>query len=328
MPFAFARFATFAYEQIGPRVRDWVTVNEPMVHLGGGYVLGLTPPGCGPNNPGCLLPVEGSRADQDHPYLGGGAPKKEDILRVIEPARGLLRSHALAYQAIHIAARRLGAPVRVGLAHHLRVFDARHAINPLDWIIAGVLDKLWNWSVPNATLTGKLEISIPFMFSHSETIEGLAGTQDFFGINYYTRDLVAFHWDKGISVKMETKKGVPLNDLGWEIYPKGMFRLLLDVRNRFPGMPVLITENGVADRDDSDRGEFLRRHMRWVHRAIKQGVPIEGYCHWSLLDNFEWSEGFGPRFGLYEVDYATQARRLRPSGKVFSEMARDNGFRF
>lgn len=321
-PEAFARFAVFALREIGPGVRDWVTFNEPMVHLSGGYVLGLTPPGIGPK----AAPAPAPGEEPGHPFLGGAAPKKEDIERVIPPARGLLMAHALAYHRMHAEAAAVGKDLRIGMAHHLRAFDAKRRWSPLDRYVAGVIETLWNWVVPNALQDGVFEISIPTMLKHREVIPGLKGTYDFSGVNYYTRDIVSFVWDKGVSVKLETEVGTPRSDLEWEIYPEGIHRILRETYKRYDRKPILITENGLADRRDSKRIPFLKEHLGWVARAIQDGVRVEGYCHWSLLDNFEWVEGFAPRFGLYEVDYATFERKPRPSARFFSDLTRDNGF--
>ncbi len=336
-PEAFGRFAELSYRRIAPGVRDWVTINEPLVHLGGGYVLGWTPPGLGGGGPEIRADQMGGQSsrkarvqtcgDLGHGYIGARAPTADDLRRVIAPARGMLLAHAAAYRALHREAERRALLVRVGMAHHLRVFDPRSAWNPLDRWMAGLLDRLWNWTVIDALRTGELRVSIPTLIRHREEIPGLAGTQDFLGINYYTRDRVWFKWDRGPSVGIGLTEGAPTNDLAWEIYPRGLYRVIREAARRGPGLPVLITENGVADCDDSRRADFLREHLRWLHRAIGDGIEIESYCHWSLLDNFEWIEGFAPRFGLFEVDYWTQKRTPRPSAELFSRIARENGLR-
>lgn len=319
MPEAFERWAEFVFTEIAPDVRDWVTINEPLVHLGGGYALGVTPPGLGGNGKG-----DGPRNTCSGSYVP--TPTPADVERVIPPMLGLLQSHARAYHKLHAVARAQGKQVRVGIAHHLRVFDPVSKLNPLHLIAAGYFDGFWNWAVPEALRTGVLKVSIPTMISVKETIPGLKGTQDFFGLNYYTRDRVWAKFKNGIQVGLSTSRNVPLNDLCWEIYPEGIYRLLKAVHERFPALPVLITENGLADAEDSRRTRFLQDHLKQIHRAMREGSDVQAYCHWSLLDNFEWVEGFGPRFGLYEVDYETQERKARPSALFYSGVARNNGF--
>jgi beta-glucosidase len=292
-PEAFERFARVVYRDVAPGARDWVTINEPMVHLLGGYGSGQTPPGIA------------------------------DLKQIERPLVGLVRAHARAYRALHDEAARLDRPVRVGIAHHLRVFDPASAYNPIEAYLAPKLDQAFNWSFGEACDTGRLAVSLPFVVSIAEDIPEARDTQDFIGVNYYTRDRVSLSASSPLWLKFNPTPGAQLNDLGWEIYPEGFYRVLRETARRFPGKPVLITENGLADATDSRRAEFIVQHLMQLERAAREGVPIESYCHWSLMDNFEWVEGFGPRFGLFEVDYATQRRTPRGSARVFMELARD-----
>jgi beta-glucosidase len=114
--------------------------------------------------------------------------------------------------------------------------------------------------------------------------------------------------------------------LGWDIYPEGFYQTLKAVAKRYPGKPVIVTENGIADANDSKRPDFMKDHLAEMARAMKDGVPVEGYCHWSLMDNFEWTSGFAPRFGLYEMDYSNFNRIPRPSAELYRQIIRDNGF--
>jgi len=134
--------------------------------------------------------------------------------------------------------------------------------------------------------------------------------QDFIGLNYY----FCSGWPK--------KKGLSVSDLGWQIYPEGIYHLLKDLKKY--NRPIYITENGLADGRDSKRAKFIRNHLFWVQRAIKEGIDVRGYFYWSLLDNFEWDKGFWPRFGLVEIDYRTMERRIRPSAEIYAQICREN----
>lgn len=127
-------------------------------------------------------------------------------------------------------------------------------------------------------------------------------THDFIGVNYYFPN----EWEKFKGEK---------SDLGWPIYPEGLTQALL-AYTRYR-KPMYVTENGIADAQDSRRAEFIRSHLRAVEVAQQQGADVRGYLHWSLLDNFEWADGFAPRFGLIEVDYKTLERKIRPSAYVY-----------
>jgi beta-glucosidase len=292
---AFAKYAELVYTQIAPGVHDWVTVNEPMVHVMGGYYEGQTPPGL-------TRPMNG-------------------IFPVLE---GILKAHAAAYHAIHSLANRYGYDVRVGMAHHLRTFDAYNWFNPLDLLVTHLVDDAWNWMLPNALETGRLEVHVLWYADTNETIPGLAHTQDFFGVNYYTGDLIQFSLSQGFT--RHNRSDLPKNDLGWDIYPEGFYRVLHSVSERYPRKPIIVTENGIADATDSKRPDFIRDHLRYLAKAIDDGIPVEGYCHWSLMDNFEWTNGFTPRFGLYEMDYKNFARIPRPSALLYHEIIQNNGF--
>ena len=110
--------------------------------------------------------------------------------------------------------------------------------------------------------------------------------------------------------------------MGWEIYPRGIYLSLLKLKKY--GVPIIITENGLADREDRRRSQFIIDHLIQVHRAIEEGVEVRGYLHWSLIDNFEWADGFRACFGLVEVDYATQKRSTRASGYTFAKICKTN----
>ena len=121
-------------------------------------------------------------------------------------------------------------------------------------------------------------------------------------------------------------RDLPKNDMGWDIYPEGFYRVLQATAHRYPGKPIVITENGIADATDSKRGDFLRDHLTYLSKAIQDGIPVEGYCYWSLMDNFEWADGYKPKFGLYETNFETQSRTPRPSAALFEQIIRSNGF--
>jgi len=134
--------------------------------------------------------------------------------------------------------------------------------------------------------------------------------QDFIGLNYYFHKHLSFNKEKEIS------------DLGWEIYPEGIYHVLKDLK-RYK-KPIYITENGLADARDINREKFIKEHLRWVHRAITEGVDVKGYFYWSLLDNFEWDKGFWPKFGLVQVNYKTLERTIRPSAHEYAKICKDN----
>jgi len=138
------------------------------------------------------------------------------------------------------------------------------------------------------------------------------GYFDFFGLNYYRRTpLIGGHLGE-------------LSEIGWEIYPKGLYKMITGAYWRFR-KPIMITENGIADSIDTKRSQFIQDHIEQIGKAIHDGIDVRGYFYWSLLDNFEWDSGFGPRFGLVEVDYKNALeRKIRPSAWKYRDMVREN----
>jgi beta-glucosidase len=149
---------------------------------------------------------------------------------------------------------------------------------------------------------------------------------DFIGVNYYSRQLVELKkcgignlvWD----TCQNNHRPLPKNSLGWDIYPEGLSGILMHLKKY--GLPVIITENGICTSDDNQRWEYLAAHLKNIHMAMEKGVLVKGYLYWSLMDNFEWDKGFGPRFGLIDVDYRTYLRTVRESAKKFAQVCRTN----
>jgi beta-glucosidase len=197
----------------------------------------------------------------------------------------------------------------------------RHPRNPVGTRVTHLLDDMFNGITLDALRTGQWRPLI----GKKGVIDHISGTLDWVGLNYYQR------YDAGFSLRAlgsmgidySAREGMPKGPEGWgELYPDG----LLESLERFAGLfrvPIHITENGVPDEDDSVRPSFLLRHLRRAWRGIQEGYPLEGYFFWSLVDNFEWAEGYDPRFrfGLYGVDFETQERTLKKSGELYSRIA-------
>lgn len=283
-----------------PDVRIWCTLNEPMVYLYDGYVLGSYPPG----------------------------EKRGDFAGAQDVYAALLRAHVDAYRVLHQVATARGASVSVGLTQNVGVFEPYDRYSPLDRALAWVVDKSWNWDFLDAVASGRMRITATGI---DRPIEGLAGTEDYVGINYYARNYVHGDWrhpfDPDVGNVAPDLPGEEHNDLGWPSYPHGFYELLTKVGKRYE-KPVMILENGTADGadDDKQRQRYLVEHVREAWLARRDGVDIRSYIHWSLMDNFEWNEGFDAKFGLIAVDYDHDFRRTpRPSAALYGEIAHANG---
>lgn len=148
------------------------------------------------------------------------------------------------------------------------------------------------------------------------------GFHDFLGINYYFNRRLSTPHGAHIPKVVDVQKEREVSDLGWEIFPEGIFDVLTDLSG---DIPIYITECGIASTNDDRRIRFLIHYLQEVYRAIESGADIRGFFYWSLIDNFEWHLGFTPRFGLVEIDYSTQKRTPRPSSFVFKEIIEANG---
>ncbi|TSD03771.1 MAG: beta-glucosidase [Parcubacteria group bacterium Athens0714_26] len=153
-------------------------------------------------------------------------------------------------------------------------------------------------------------------FSNSFLLNKVKNYLDFIGFDYYLHYRIVWYppFVKDINKKR--------SDVGWEIYPKGIY-FVLKYLARFK-KPIYVLENGLADADDSRRAAFIVDHLKWIHRAISEGIDVRGYFHWSLMDNFEWAEGFAPRFGLVEINYKSLKRKIRPSAYLYAKICKAN----
>lgn len=216
--------------------------------------------------------------------------------------RNFINAHIAAYRLIHChyAANKLARP-SVGFAHNMVDFVPCRD-NPLDRFVAMLRGKLYNTNIIDELIAKR--------------------ALDYIGLNYYTRHLIHARGCAFNELIVETCRdrhdNLEKNCMGWEIYPQG----ILDILRRLGRyrLPVLILENGICVSDDKQRWRFISDHLEKVHQAITEGVRVEGYCYWSLMDNFEWDKGFAPRFGLVDVNYATLERTARESAVKFSRV--------
>ena len=282
----FAAFVRRLADAFGKLPDLWCTVNEPTVVAIQGYLRGIWPPGL------------------------------KDEVETAKAVARVMKGHA---RAAAILREKTGKPV--GIAHHVRLLHPA-TWSLLDKVIARLSDHFVNDSVVECHQTGRIRIMIPGKITIDEAVPDLKGSYDYLGINYYTRDHVRTDFKDPSMSRQFVPDGRPKNDLGWDIYPAGLHQTLM--RWKKLKLPLYITENGMADNTGERRPEFLRAHLYAIERALRDGADVRGYFHWSLIDNFEWAEGFAPRFGLYRVDYETPDRRRTPTPAVavFQEFAR------
>jgi beta-glucosidase len=310
----FAEYAAIVHDALGDRVNRWITVNEPWCASFLGYGSGVHAPG------------------------------RRDRVSAVRAAHHLLLGHGLAVTAMQ--ANNPG--VQVGYAPNLYSVspatdtDAdRDAARRIDGLANRIqLDPVLKGSYPDDLLA-----DLAVVTDHDHIRDGdlatIAQPGTFLAVNYYSRYVVAHgtepqlpsNWPGSEHVRF-VSGGLPVTDIGWEIDAPGLAGTLVRVHREYTDLPLYVTENGAAYDDvmdsagqveDPDRIAYIDAHLRACHQAIDAGVPLRGYFVWSLLDNFEWAEGFSKRFGLVHVDYRTQQRTPKASAGWYAQVIRRNG---
>ncbi len=284
----FARFVRKTVEALKEYCSLWCTINEPNTYVMLGYALGIWPPG------------------------GGGLG---DAIRV---EANMARAHAAAYRLIH----EIQPEARVGYALHYRPTVPRARWSPLDVFVARFRYSGLNLGFPSAVNTGVLRSPIG-----SFSVPEVKGTQDYFGLNYYTVDTVWFDLLKPKEFFMQSgyPRGADLSEHGYLAnIPQGFYDSIKWAARLHPNLPIIVTENGVESSDDSIRPRYLAQHVHQMWRALNLNWLVKAYFHWSLIDNFEWERGWKQRFGLWAVDPVTQKRTRRRSVDLYAAICQAN----
>ncbi len=283
---AFARYVEKVVEALKEYVPLWCTINEPNVYAILGYVLGDFPPG-----------------------------RQGDVNTALRVMEHMARAHAAAYEVIH----RVHPEARVGLVYNLMPMQAARSWFPLDGVLARWVSRLYNDFFLRALGDGVLLSA----WGRRKAPE-LRGKQDFIGVNYYTALRLAFTWaPESAFARQVIPPGTPVSESGEIAHqPLGFAQVLRRVARY--GLPIIVTENGVDDSRDVLRPRYLAEHVHQMWRVINNNVPIKGYFHWSLVDNFEWHHGWTRRFGLWALDPETQVRTKRPSADLYAAICREN----
>ncbi|WP_431909575.1 GH1 family beta-glucosidase [Micromonospora carbonacea] len=313
----FATYAGAVHGRLGDRIRTWTTLNEPWCSAYLGYGNGVHAPGV------------------------------RDAGAAFTAVHHLLLGHGLAVRALRASgAEAVGItlnPAEVQPADRDSAADAA-AVRLVDGLQNRIfLDPLTGAGYPADVLEHVARMVDPVTFLRDGDEKLIAAPIDLLGINYYAPTYVAGRPDgAGGSAWPGTEGAVEflpaagsVSDMGWAIEPAGLGRLLDRLAADYPGLPLMITENGGAFPDrttdsagrvaDADRIAYLDGHLRAVHAAIGRGVDLRGYLVWSLLDNFEWAEGYRKRFGIVHVDYLTQRRTPKASARWYQEVISRNG---
>ncbi|NLK28710.1 MAG: glycoside hydrolase family 1 protein [Clostridiales bacterium] len=243
-------------------------------------------------------------------YFGEWPPGEKSIRKAVRVMSNMAICHIKAYQLIHHIRKEMGyQDTKVSFANHVRVFDPQKSTNIWHRTCAKLLERLFQGAITEAMTTGNFTWPLK---KEKKTSRG--EYLDFIAINYYTRSTVSGFADG-------TKEDAPKNDLGWEIYPEGLIRCT-DKIYQLLERPIYITENGTCDNLDTFRSKYIYEHLKVISESK---LPITRYYHWCFCDNFEWVEGESARFGLVYVNYETQERTIKTSGKFYTRMIEENG---
>ncbi|MCW5873086.1 MAG: beta-glucosidase [Anaerolineales bacterium] len=299
---AFVEYAEIASQHLGDRVASWATLNEPQVSAQAGYLQGRHAPG--------------------HTSLD----------EMMAASHHLLLAHGWAVPVL----RRNAPRAQVGVVLNLQPHTAASS-NEADQLAARLGDGMQNrWYLDPlagrnypADVVAHYDRSMAYVLSGD--LEAIAAPLDYLGVNHYFRTVHRSEStaDAEVTVQVSSDK----TEMGWEVYPPGIQEILLRLHREYPFPAYYITENGAAFADevsedgavhDAQRVNYLREYLHNAHQAIAAGVPLKGYFAWSLLDNFEWAWGYSRRFGIVYVDYETQTRIIKDSGRLYTKIVKEN----
>ena len=302
----FADYAAFVYRALDDRVEAWATLNEPWVVADGGYLFGALAPG------------------------------HRNIFEAPLVSHNLLRAHGAAVQAY----RAISSRPAVGIVVNL---EPKYAASqsPEDLAATRRADAYMNRQYLDPIFLGSYPQELAEIFGEawprfpSADFDLIRSPIDFLGVNYYSRGVMrAESADVPLRSVRVLQKQHAHTETSWEVYPEGLADTLRWVSERYGNLPLYVTENGAAFYDpptvdafarDPLRVEYFREHLRAARRAMAEGVNLRGYFAWSLLDNFEWSYGYGKRFGIVHVDFDTLERTPKSSARYYSEVIRSHG---
>ena len=305
---AFAEYASVVARNLGDRVKMWFTINEPWCASHLSYTIGEQAPGLKDRSKGVLA--------SHHVLLAHGVAVQE--LRKAVP--NALIGIVLNMSPIHNDPE---APVS---EDQIRFMDGE--------LIRWFADPIYGCGYPKDVLEdyvrmGVVESTEPEFIKPGD-MDLIAQETDLLGINYYTRMFVSSK-SKGVH---NEKRDVPRTEMGWELYPQGLFEILDRVNREYHPKQLMVTENGASYSDSPDetgrvrdqrRIDYLQTHIHQVWKAIQAGIPVTAYLQWSLMDNFEWARGYSQRFGAIHVDYETQKRTIKDSAYWYRDVIERNG---
>ncbi|MET0897132.1 MAG: glycoside hydrolase family 1 protein [Mycobacterium sp.] len=306
----FEKYSAYLAWKYGDQVTDWIVLNEPVNSMLTSYY--------------------------SIPFATGFPPA---VFRPDLVAEGL-RNEAAAYSASYDIIHQLDPDAQVGFALNMYAWRGANPASAVDQQAAATFSEFYNKWFPDAVLRGEVDADFDGVITDDEIHPELVGKADFFGVNYYSAGTVASFGGATPFASMPVLRGYPqfanlinvatgsgcptaeCTDTAQIVNPAGL-REVLDIAASY-GIPLWVTENGLADADDSNRASYTVRHLAVIHKALADGLDIRGYTAWSLTDNLEWVLGYGPKYGLYSYDPVTLERTPRPSASLFNQIFTGN----
>lgn len=305
---AFVAYAEIMFKEFEGKIQHWVTINEPW----------------------CVSFLSN--------YLGVHAPGHRDLQLATTVAHHLLVAHGSAVQAF----RRLEVPGQIGIAPNVtwiepysrNAQDIEACRRETGWWVEWFMDPLFKGKYPSFLQEWfqAKSVDVPMLNGDMETI---CTPIDFIGINYYTGNIGRYQPNSGLFECEAVDRGDEKTDIDWYIYPEGLHSVLHYIYARYGDIPIYITENGACYNDspvngevqDEKRIQYMKKHLLQLNRCLESGLPIKGYYAWSLLDNFEWAEGYSKRFGLVHVDFDTLQRTPKNSYAWYKQLIADGNLK-
>jgi len=294
--YLFQNYADLISQAFGDRVYAYATLNEPFCSAYLGYEAGVHAPG--------IVGKEHGKKAAHHLLLAHGLAMQVLATNSPESLNGIVLNFTPCY------------PASTDIADKRASDFADDYFN--QWYIKPIFDGQYPDIIDNLPAENRPDI-------HAGDMAIISHPTDFLGVNFYTR---AIYQADEVEDFIQLSPPEPRTDIGWEIYPQAFTELLTSLNDKYQLPPIFITENGaaMADKlvdgivDDVDRIDYYNSHLNAVHNAMEQGIDVKGYFAWSLMDNFEWAEGYLKRFGIVYVDYETQVRTVKSSGKAYKNL--------
>lgn len=304
---AFVAYAELMFKEFGDKIKQWLTINEPW----------------------CVSFLSN--------YIGVHAPGNKDLQLATQISHHLLVAHGKAVQKF----RELGVQGEIGFApnttwlepYSTKQEDIDACNREIGWYVEWFMDPVFKGTYPDFMVEWFKKKGVELEIQDGD-MESINQPIDFLGINYYTGHIARYKENEGLLDWEFVEMNYDRTDIGWPIFPEGFYKVLMRIKENYGDVPIYITENGSCYNDEPENGivqddgriSYLEQHLTALSRAIKSGVPVKGYITWSLLDNFEWAEGYTMRFGIVHVNYRTLKRTPKESYYWLQQTIANNWF--